>query len=176
KFGHLGQDAFFRAMEYTTKLLGKGKVSGEIIAGIEPIEDTLQAIDYITSVGAFPTVCIFRPLIGADLEHLASPAAEDMQRVMEHMWRAMVRNRVPMEIIPNIEVSLIVQPGDAAYLAPRDLGWRAYRARNSVLRTLASPFVSWKLKPHPVKASATDHPNLPPRRQPTSRPGSEEAA
>ncbi len=150
-------------MEYTSKLLGKGKVSGEIIAGLEPIEDTLRAIDYITSVGAFPTVCIFRPLIGADLEHYPSPSYEDMRRVYEHVWHAMVKNRIPMEIVPNIEVSLVVQPGDTAYLAPRDLRWRAYRARNAVLRALARPLVRWKLKPHPVKASATDHPKLPPR-------------
>lgn len=163
KHRHLGQDTFFRALEYTSKLLGKGKVSGEIIAGIEPIEDTLRAIDYITSVGAFPTVCIFRPLIGADLEHYPSPSYEDMRRVYEHLWHAMVRNKIPMEIVPNIEVSLVVQPGDTAYLAPRDLRWRAYRARNAVLRALARPLVRWKLKPHPVRASATDHPNLPPR-------------
>ena len=64
----VGQDSFFRAMEYTSAKLGKGAVSGEIIAGVEPIEDTFAAIDYITSVGAFPTVCVFRPVIGADME------------------------------------------------------------------------------------------------------------
>jgi len=178
KFGHLGQDAFFRAMEYTSKLLGKGKVSGEIIAGIEPIEDTLRAIDYITSVGAFPTVCIFRPLIGADMEHFPSPAYEDMLRVFEHLWQAMARNRIPYEIIPNIEVSLVVQPGDAAYLARRDLGWGAYRARNAVLRTLAKPYVAWKMKPRSVQASATEHPKLPPRSLPVAPGGggSREAA
>ncbi len=176
KFGHLGQDAFFRAMEYTTKLLGKGRVSGEIIAGIEPVEDTLRAIDYITSVGAFPTVCIFRPLIGADLEHLPSPPYEDMRRIMDHMWRAMAANGIPMEIFPNIEVSLIVQPGDAAYLAERDAGWRAYRRRNAVLRALAKPLVWWKMKPHPAKASATEHPNLPPPGPGVRGTGTEAAA
>ncbi len=176
KYGHLGQEAFFRALEYTSKLLGKGKVSGEIIAGLEPIEDTLEAIDYITSVGAFPTVCIFRPLIGADLEHYPSPSYEDMHRVFEHMWKALVRNKIPIEIVPNIEVSLVVQPGDAAYLVPRDRTWKAYRRRNARLRTLAKPIVWWKMRPHRVKASATDHPNLPPALTATGRPGSEAAA
>ncbi len=176
KYGHLGQDAFFRALEYTSKLLGKGKVSGEIIAGLEPIEDTLKAIDYITSAGAFPTVCIFRPLIGADLEHYPSPSYEDMRRVFEHMWRAMVRNKIPIEIVPNIEVSLVVQPGDAAYLVPRDRTWKAYRRRNAMLRKLAKPVVWWKMKPHPVKASATDHPKLPPAPSAAPKPGSEAAA
>ena len=69
----VGQRTFFRALEYTAKKLGKGTCSGEIIAGIEPLEDTLRAIDYITSLGAFPTVCIFRPTIGSDLERSPSP-------------------------------------------------------------------------------------------------------
>ena len=40
--------------------------NGEIIAGLEPPEDSIRAIDWITSVGAIPTVCVFRPLIGTE--------------------------------------------------------------------------------------------------------------
>ena len=43
------------------------------------LEDSLsgiEGIDYITSVGAFPTVCIFRPVIGSDLEH--EPLLQDL--------------------------------------------------------------------------------------------------
>ena len=69
----VGQETFLRALEYTSKKLGKGACSGEIIAGVEPIEDTLRAIDYITGLGAFPTVCIFRPTIGTDMEHWPPP-------------------------------------------------------------------------------------------------------
>jgi hypothetical protein len=45
-----------------------GAVSGEIIAGLEPIEGTLAAIDRITALGAFPTVSIFRPTVGSAME------------------------------------------------------------------------------------------------------------
>ena len=65
--------------------MGKGRNSGEIVAGNEPIDDTLRAIDYITSAGAFPTVCIFRPVIGSDLEHHPSPRYEDMRLVMKQI-------------------------------------------------------------------------------------------
>ena len=41
--------------------------NGEIIAGLEPPESSIRAIDWITSVGAIPTVCVFRPLVGTDL-------------------------------------------------------------------------------------------------------------
>ncbi|MEO8433182.1 MAG: radical SAM protein, partial [Acidobacteriota bacterium] len=64
-----GQKSFFDAMEYTAKRLGQGRVSGEIIAGLEPIAATKRGIDRIVAAGAFPTVCIFRPTLGSELEH-----------------------------------------------------------------------------------------------------------
>ena len=73
----LGQKLFLDAMEYCAKRMPKGAVSGEIIAGIEPVEDTLAAIDYIAGLGAFPTVCVFRPTVGADMEDVA---AADVRR------------------------------------------------------------------------------------------------
>jgi hypothetical protein len=95
----------------------RGSCSGEISAGNEPIERTLEAIDWITSVGAFPTVCVFRPLEGSAMEKEPPPRYEDMRRVMKHM-RERCRDRgVPIGLAPNIEVSLVVQPTDAAYLA-----------------------------------------------------------
>ena len=50
----LGQAGFFEAMEYTSRKLGPGRVSGEIIAGLEPIEATKRGIDRIVAAGAFP--------------------------------------------------------------------------------------------------------------------------
>ncbi len=154
----LGQRAFFEAMEYTASKLGRGAVSGEIIAGLEPIQDTLAAIDYITSVGAFPTVCIFRPLKGSLLEGFPSPDPDDMRRVFAHVWEAMVRHGIPSEVIPNIQVSLVVNPGDTAYLGTRDLRFRLYRARMAAMRLLAKPVVARKMKPRPVAVSATEPP------------------
>jgi len=34
----------------------------EIVAGLEPPESAIEAIDWITSVGAVPTVCVFPPV------------------------------------------------------------------------------------------------------------------
>ncbi len=44
-----GRPAFFEAMEYTSRKLGRGRVSGEIIAGLEPIEATKRGIDRIVA-------------------------------------------------------------------------------------------------------------------------------
>ena len=75
----LGQKLFLDAMEYCAKRMPKGAVSGEIIAGIEPVEDTLAAIDYIADLGAFPTVCVFRPTVGADMESWPPPKYDEMR-------------------------------------------------------------------------------------------------
>src|SRR5581483_3094901 len=149
----VGQETFFRALEYTCRQLPKGACSGEIIAGIEPLEDTLCAIDYITSLGAFPTVCIFRPTIGADMECCSPPRYEDMLLVFRHVYEACRRNNIPMDVTPNIEVSLIVQPGDTRYLAPRNWGARWYEWKMGIARRLAQPYFWWKRRPKRIAAS-----------------------
>ncbi len=141
----VGQAAFFHAMEYTAKKLGKGRVSGEIIAGLEPLESTKRAIDRIVDAGAFPTVCIFRPLVGSDLEKTPPPDAEEMKEVMAYQYSACRRAGLPIGALP-IEVSLVVQPEEGRDLLP-DPSAGFYEAKISLLKTLARPYVAWKLKP-----------------------------
>jgi hypothetical protein len=150
----IGQQTFFRAMEYVAHRLPRGAVSGEVIAGVEPVEDTCRAIDYITSLGAFPTVCVFRPTLGSDMENEPPPRYESMLEVFHHLYNACRRRWIPVELAPNIEVSLIVQPGDTFYLAPRGLGSWTYRQWIRLLRALSTPYWLWKLRPRPVRADA----------------------
>lgn len=140
----LGQSAFFEAMEYTAKKLGRGRVSGEIIAGVEPIEATKRGIDRIVNAGAFPTVCIFRPTIGSEMEHVPPPDPEAMREVFAYLHQSCRRAGLPIGILP-IEVSLVVQPEEAAALVEPTFADRAYRAKNWTLRQLAKPYVAWKM-------------------------------
>src|SRR5215472_6649467 len=96
-------------MEYTAKKLGRGRVSDEIIAGVEPIEATKRGIDRIVNAGAFPTVCIFRPTIGAEMESTSPPDPDAMREVFAYLHQACRRTGLPVGILP-IEVSLVVQP------------------------------------------------------------------
>ncbi len=146
KFKFVGQKTFFDNLEYACKKMMKGKVSGEIIAGVEPIEDTLKAIDYITSLGAFPTVCIFRPLLGADMEDFPSPSYEDMYIVFQHVYDACRKNNIPIGVVPNIEVSLVVLPVDAKYLVKHDLKYYLYEWEMKILRLFAYPYFKWKMR------------------------------
>jgi hypothetical protein len=143
----LSQSLFFDAMAYCAKRMPRGAVSGEIIAGIEPIEKTLEAIDTITAMGAFPTVCIFRPTVGSDMESWPAPSAEDMTRVMRHMYDACRRHWLPIGAAPNIEVSLVVNPDDAALLADRTPGFYGYEAFRRLVKFVARPYFEWRMRP-----------------------------
>jgi hypothetical protein len=142
----LGQHLFLDAMDYCAARMPRGSVSGEIIAGIEPIDNTLAAIERITSVGAFPTVCVFRPTVGSDMEDWPPPAYDDMRRVLAAVYDACRRHRVPIGLAPNIEVSLVVNPDDAALLARRTPGMLAYEAWRRVLRLAARPVFAGRMR------------------------------
>jgi hypothetical protein len=143
----LGQATYFHALEHCSELFGRGTCAGEIIAGVEPIERTLEAIDWIASVGAFPTVCIFRPTIGSHMEHLPSPDPDEMEVAMREVWNACRRHVVPVGMAPNVRVSLVVNPEDAADLVESpgaaDLAWRAALA---VGRVAAKPVFARRMR------------------------------
>jgi hypothetical protein len=142
----VGQHAYFEAMEYTAKKLGRGRVSGEIIAGVEPIASTKRGIDRIVNAGAFPTVCIFRPTVGSEMENVPPPDPEAMKEVFAYLHEACRRARLPVGILP-IEVSLVVQPEETAALVEPGVADHLYAAQNFVLRQLAKPYVAWKSVP-----------------------------
>ena len=142
----LGQEGFFEAMEYASKKLGRGRVSGEIIAGLEPIEATKRGIDRIVAAGAFPTVCIFRPTVGSELENESPPDPEAMKDVFAHLYEACRDAGLPVGVLP-IEVSLVVQPEEAAGLARPSFSSRLYQWKLAALRQLARPYIAWKRRP-----------------------------
>jgi sodium-dependent dicarboxylate transporter 2/3/5 len=142
----LGQQAFFDAMEYASARLGRGRVSGEIIAGIEPIEATKRGIDRIVAAGAFPTVCIFRPTVGSEMESVTPPDPDAMKEVFAHLYEACRDAQLPVGILP-IDVSLIVQPEECRELVEPTFGSRLYDWEIAALRFLARPWVAWKSRP-----------------------------
>jgi hypothetical protein len=149
----LGQQLFFDSIAYCARKMNRGAVSGEIIAGVEPLEETLKGIDWIAAQGAFPTVCIFRPTVGADMEQWPSPTYEAMRGVMAHVYEACRRHWIPIGAAPNIEVSIVVNPDDAALLAPRTAGFYAYEAYRRAARVAARPIFTRRMRPRPRRDS-----------------------
>jgi hypothetical protein len=145
----LGQQVFFDSIAYCATRMGKGAVSGEIIAGVEPLAATHKGIDWIADHGAFPTVCIFRPTIGSDMEGWPSPKYEEMREVMAHVYEACRRNWIPIGAAPNIEVSIVVNPDDASLLAPRTAGFYVFEAYRRSVRALAGPLFRRRMQMRP---------------------------
>ena len=127
----IGHDAYFDAMAWCARRFRPGAVSGEIIAGVEPEAATLAAIDRITATGAFPTVCVFRPLAGTPMRGESPPDFPSMYRVFRHLYQRLVARRIPVGLAPNIHVSIIVTPTEArAFAEPQRFSpaWTAYHA------------------------------------------------
>jgi hypothetical protein len=157
----LGQSLFWKALEYCAARMPKGAVSGEIIAGLEPIESTLKAIEEITARGAFPTVCIFRPTNGSDMEGWPPPRYEDMRVVMEAVYDACRRHRLPIGAAPNIEVSLVVNPDETALLPPRNLAFYRYEIWRRAVKMAARPVFGMKMRPGRGRRKTVSSPAVP---------------
>ncbi|HYU33364.1 MAG TPA: radical SAM protein [Thermoanaerobaculia bacterium] len=135
KHAEYGLDHYLEAIRYCAALAHKGPrqepwvTNGEIIAGLEPAESSIRAIDWITSVGAVPTVCVFRPLSGTDLQHREPPKTEDMVPVFRRLYEAVMERGLPAGVAPNIHVSLVMLPEECRYLSPNRYRWQSLKLK-----------------------------------------------
>jgi len=120
-----GLDRYLEAVEYCASLGRKGPLTepwvtnGEIIAGLESPESSMAAIDWITSVGAIPTVCVFRPLIGTDYADVPPPKTEDMVPIFRHLYEKCMEHGLPVGAAPDIHVSLVMLPEECRPLSDK---------------------------------------------------------
>lgn len=126
KHREYGLQRYLDAVAYCAEL-GRRKPSwtepwvtnGEIIAGLESPESSIAAIDWITSVGAIPTVCVFRPVKGSDLAQVPPPKTEDIVPVYRRLYEACMEQGLPIGVAPNVHVSLVPLPEECRFLSPR---------------------------------------------------------
>ena len=141
----LGRDRYLEAIKYCKRYFPA--VNGEIIAGLEPVENTLRAIRWITRHGAQPTVCVFRPCLGTDFQDKPSPDTDEMIPVFREQYEACIRNGVPIGIAPNIKVSLVVLPEEGRFLStdtsPR---FRFMQWRNEAIRVAFRTYFNLQMK------------------------------
>lgn len=111
----LGWDMYIDTIEYCAKLWGRGQVAGEIIAGLEPPEASIKAIEHFAEMGAVSTVCVFRPTVGTKLEDYPPPDPEDMIPVFRRMYEVCLEHNLPVGIAPKAKVSLVLLPYEGIY-------------------------------------------------------------
>lgn len=135
KHAEYGLDHYLEAIRYCAQLGKQGPAdepwvtNGEIIAGLEPPESSIAAIDWITSVGAIPTVCVFRPLQGTDLEDHPPPKTEDMVPIFRRLYEATMEAGLPIGCAPNVHVSLVMLPEECRGLSPRRYWWQTLKLK-----------------------------------------------
>lgn len=120
-----GLNRYLRTIEYCASLQAQGSRSepwvtnGEIIAGLEAPESSIAAINWLTSVGAIPTVCVFRPLRGTDYANLPPPDTEALVPVFTRLYEACMERGLPIGCAPDVHVSLVLLPEECASLSSR---------------------------------------------------------
>jgi uncharacterized radical SAM superfamily protein len=141
KHAEYGLDHYLEAIRFCAGLAARGPrhepwvTNGEIIAGLEPPESSIRAIDWITSVGAIPTVCVFRPLSGTDLEDREPPRTEELVPVFRRLYEACMERGLPIGCAPNVHVSLVLLPEEC-----RSLSTKRYPLQTLKLKTMAAVF------------------------------------
>jgi hypothetical protein len=118
--------------------------NGEIVAGLEPPESSIAAIEWLTARGAIPTVCVFRPLRGTDMSREEPPRTEDMVPVFEALYVRCMEARLPIGLAPNVHVSLVMLPEECRWLVQDEETARRLRAREWLMaierRAIAAAF------------------------------------
>jgi len=140
-----GLKRYLEATEYCAKLRRRGGIfdpwvsNGEIVAGLEAPESSMAAIDWITSVGAIPTVCVFRPLKGTDYADVAPPKTEEMVPVFRRLYESCMERSLPIGVAPNIHVSLVLLPEECRWFTDHP---GRYALKEMRLRAMSKVFSS----------------------------------
>ncbi|MDA8019673.1 MAG: radical SAM protein [Thermoanaerobaculia bacterium] len=152
KDAEYGLDHYLEAIRYCAALAERGPKNepwvsnGEIIAGLEPSISSIRAIEWITSVGAIPTVCVFRPLVGTDLAQREPPETEDIVPIFRRLYESCMEHGLPIGCAPNVHVSLVALPEECASLSSRRYPWQQLKlkvARRLVRRRLERRFARY---------------------------------
>ena len=154
KHRYYGLDRYLETMAYCASLGKKQRLlepwvtNGEVIAGLEPPESTIAAIEHIASCGAIPTVCVFRPLKGTQYSRLEPPKTEAMVPVFRHLYEACIKHGLPIGLAPNIHVSLVMLPEECSWLSPlrRSPGFRLKAVKLQVKKALFRGVFNLKLR------------------------------
>ncbi|MCU0242635.1 MAG: hypothetical protein MUF51_09475, partial [Vicinamibacteria bacterium] len=125
KHRQYGLERYLDAVRYCAQLGKQGPAgepwvtNGEIVVGLEPPASSIKAIDWITSVGAIPTVCVFRPLQGTDYAQTPPPAAKPLIPVFRRLYEACMERGMPIGVAPNVFVSLVLLPDECRAFSDR---------------------------------------------------------
>ena len=65
----IGKRRYLKALEYAYNLFGPIRTRSILVAGLEPVAETIQGVKTLCNMGIMPILSPFRPLAGTLLEH-----------------------------------------------------------------------------------------------------------
>jgi hypothetical protein len=96
-----GRQRFMDAYAAAVESLGKGRVYAGLVAGLEPLDSILTALDTFADMGVVPAVAVFHPDDQSKLISHPRPESDFLERVLEKMSQVYADNG----FIPLIEGS-----------------------------------------------------------------------
>ena len=60
-----GRDKWLQALKWAVEIFNKGRVGSVFVAGIEPMEYTLEGMEYCCSIGVWPACTVWSPAVGS---------------------------------------------------------------------------------------------------------------
>ncbi len=110
----IGRERYLEALEYATTAFPSGAVSTNIFVGLESVESTIQAIDYLTKRGIIPILPIFN-YFDSFITPFKEIKPEDLIPVYIHLYKRVRKNKLNMNWIK--EVSIIATPIEGRFFS-----------------------------------------------------------
>lgn len=89
-----GHEHYDRILSYGVRKFGQGKFHSNLLVGLEPLESTVQGMEHLASMGVIPTLFVFHPLKGTDLEQQPTASVFDLIYVYRKLKEITERCRI----------------------------------------------------------------------------------
>ena len=113
-----GRELFAKGIERALQRTGgKGRVRSLILVGLEPIEKTLEGVEFLARLGCDPSLSPFRPGRGTPLKDVRPPSPDFLERVYLESLEIVERYGVKLgpRCIPCQHNTLTFPDGSSAY-------------------------------------------------------------
>lgn len=87
-----GRTNLKNALEYAAKKINGNRVHSILIAGLEPVESTIEGMLYLESIGVAPIINVFHRDNGAILQNHTRPSYNDLLTIAETLQKIYSRN------------------------------------------------------------------------------------
>jgi len=102
-----------RMLKYAVKMIGRGNIHSNLIAGLEPKESTAKGMDHLAEMGVVPRVIVFKPLKGSLLQDWSPPTRADLVYIY-NKFKEIVEEKYGLDVFC---------PGCARIEVPSKLYW-----------------------------------------------------